>query len=76
MPHVTVKMHSGRPAQQKARLAEEITKAVMNALGCSADSVSVAIEDVEPGEWFTRVYDPEIGARPELLYKKPGYPRP
>jgi 4-oxalocrotonate tautomerase len=75
MPHILVKLHSGRSDQQKALLAEEVTRAVMKALGASEDSVSVAIEDIDPKEWFTRVYDPDIAARPEILVKKPGYAR-
>jgi 4-oxalocrotonate tautomerase len=32
MPHILVKLHSGRSDQQKALLAEEVTRAVMKAL--------------------------------------------
>jgi hypothetical protein len=33
MPHVIVKMHSGRTEAQKKKLAEEVTKAVMASTG-------------------------------------------
>ena len=73
MPHVIVKLHSGRSDQQKAKLAEEVTKAVMAALKSAEDSVSVGIEDVEPQDWAEKVYKPDILNKPETIYKKPGY---
>ncbi len=47
MPHVIVKMYSGRSEQQKNRLAAAITKAVMTTLNQSEEVVSVAIEDIK-----------------------------
>lgn len=73
MPHVIVKMYSGRSDKQKTRLAEEITKAVMTTLNYGEESVSVAIEDVEPKDWVEKVYKPDIVGHPEKIYKKPGY---
>ncbi len=73
MPHVIVKLYSGRSEQQKAAVAEEVTKAVIAALGCAEKSVSVAIEDVEPQDWAERVYKPDILEKPQTIYKKPGY---
>ena len=60
MPHVVVKLYSGRSEAQKLRLAEAITRAVTSALRCPEDDVSVAIEDVEPADWTERVYEPDI----------------
>lgn len=37
------------------------------------ESVSVAIEDVEPREWTEKVYKPDILGKPDMIYKKPGY---
>ena len=73
MPHVIVKLHSGRSDQLKARLAQEICNAVTNVLGLGEESVSVAIEDISPSDWTERVYKPDILGNPEKLYKKPGY---
>jgi len=39
----------------------------------SNPSISVAIEDVEPDVWMAEVYEPEITAKADRLYKKPGY---
>jgi len=73
MPHVIVKLYSGRSEQQKNALAEAITKAVMSTLKSGEESVSVAIEDVEPGNWAEQVYRPDILGKMQTVYKKPGY---
>lgn len=73
MPHVIVKMHSGRSEQQKSRLAQEITKAVMSTLGSAETSVSVAIEDIDPAKWTEQVYKPDILGKAATIFKKPGY---
>jgi 4-oxalocrotonate tautomerase len=73
MPHVIVKLWPGKSDQQKKRLAQAITKDVMTVLNYGDESVSVAIEEVEPGEWAEKVYRPDIVQHAEQLYKKPGY---
>ena len=73
MPHVIVKLQSGRSEQQKARIAEEVTKAIMATANCAELSVSVSIEDVAPNDWLEAVYKPDIMQKPDILYKKPGY---
>ncbi|MFC7554947.1 tautomerase family protein [Pseudoroseomonas wenyumeiae] len=73
MPHVIVKIYTGQTEQQKARIAEEVTKAVMAATGHKDAAVSVSIEDVQPEEWVEAVYRPDILSKPDTLYKKPGY---
>jgi len=73
MPHVIVKLYPGRSEQQKARLAEEITKAVIACANSKEADVSVSIEEVAPADWAETVYKPDIIANPERLYKKPGY---
>lgn len=73
MPHVVVKLYTGRNDQQKKELADEIVKAVMSKLGSSEDSISVAIEDVNKEDWAAKVYKPEIEGKQDTLFKKPGY---
>ena len=73
MPHVIVKLWPGPSEEQKARLAEAITRDVTEILGLGEESVSVAIEEVGPRDWAEKVYNPEILGKPEQLYKKPGY---
>jgi 4-oxalocrotonate tautomerase len=72
-PHVIVKLWPGKSEQQKARLAEEIVKDVTRVLNYGEESVSVAIEEVEPEDWAEKVYRPDIVDNLERLYKRPGY---
>jgi len=73
MPHVIVKLWRGKSEKQKAKLAEEITKAVMIVLDYGEVSVSVAMEEVGADEWMDTVYKPDILGKPKQIYKKPGY---
>ena len=73
MPHVIVKLYPGRSEQQKQRLAAEIAQAVKDTVDAGDASISVAIEEVSPGDWAEQVYKPDIVAKPETIYKKPGY---
>ena len=73
MPHVIVKLWPGPSEQQKVRLAEAITRDVMDVLDLGAESVSVALEEVEAEDWVEKVYQPDIVGKPDQLYKKPGY---
>jgi 4-oxalocrotonate tautomerase len=72
MPHVVVKLWPGKSEQQKARLADAITKDVMTVLQYGEESVSVAFEEVAPQDWTEEVYKPDIQAKWDKLYKKPG----
>jgi 4-oxalocrotonate tautomerase len=73
MPHVIVKLYPGRSEQQKIRLTEQIVKDVVDIIKCGEESVSVAIEEIKPGDWVEKVYKPDILNAPGKLYKKPGY---
>ena len=73
MPHLILKLQSGRTEAQKAAIAAELTKAIVASAGCTEDAVSVSIEDVDAKNWVEMVYRPDILAQSEGLYKKPGY---
>lgn len=73
MPHVVVKMWPGKSEQLKQRLADAITRNVVELLGYGEDSVSVGIEEVSPGDWANEVFNPDIRGKPDTLYKEPGY---
>ena len=73
MPHVIVKLWPGKSEQQKTQLAEAITKDVMRILHYGEDAVSVAMEEVTPADWEEEVYKPDIVAKSDQLFKKPGY---
>jgi 4-oxalocrotonate tautomerase len=71
MPHVIVILSPGKSERQKARLAEEIAKDVIDVLKYGEESVSVAIGEVRPQDWAEKVNKPDILNNPEKLYKKP-----
>ena len=73
MPHVIVKLWPGKSEKQKTRLADAIAKSVMDIFDYGAESVSVAMEEIDPQDWKDEVYQPDILGHPERLYKKPGY---
>jgi 4-oxalocrotonate tautomerase len=58
MPHVNVRLWPGKSEQQKTRLAEAITKDVMDILHYGAESFSVAMKEVKSQDWVEEVYKP------------------
>ena len=73
MPHVIVRLYSGKSERQKQALAQAVTGAVTSALNYGEESVSVGIEDVDPKHWTAKVYKPGVINKPDTIYKKPGY---
>jgi len=73
MPHVIVKLWPGKSEQHKARLAEAVTKDVMETLSYGEESMSVAFEEISAQDWAEKVYRPDILNTSAKLYKKPGY---
>lgn len=73
MPHVIVKLWPGKSHRQKQRLAEAIARDVMQILDYGEESVSVAMEEIDSRDWAEKVYKPDIVAKPDRIYKKPGY---
>ena len=73
MPHVIIKMATGRTEEQKAALTTDITKALVTNAKCEESAVTVAIEEIEPAQWLEKVYNHDILPIIDKLYKKPGY---
>jgi 4-oxalocrotonate tautomerase len=73
MPHVIVKLWPGKSEAEKARLAKRIAQDVMEVLDYGEESVSVAMEEIKSSDWAKQVYQPDIKAKWENLYVKPGY---
>jgi 4-oxalocrotonate tautomerase len=48
-------------------------KDVMPIAKVGDEAVSVASEEVKPGDWAIKVYEPDILNSLGKLYKKPGY---
>ena len=73
MPHVIVKLFTGKTEEQKHRLADAITADVMRLLHYGQESVSVGFEEVDAKHWAEQVYQPDVVDKADTLYKKPGY---
>lgn len=73
MPHVIVKLWPGKTEAEKERLTEKIAQDVMEVLDYEEESVSVAMEEIKSSDWAKQVYQPDIKAKWDKLYKKPGY---
>ena len=73
MPHVIVKLWPGKSEKRKKELADRITRAVMDTLHYGEESVSVGFEEVAAKDWMAKVYEHDIRAKPDTIYKKPGY---
>ncbi len=76
MPHIIVKMYPGRTPDQKASLADALTKAMMANLGLPESAVSVGVEDIEKADWMDKVAKPDIAGKAATIFKKPGYEIP
>jgi 4-oxalocrotonate tautomerase len=77
VPHITVK-HWPRSFTDadRAYLVAALTEAATRVFACGADSVSLAVEAVEPERWTEEVYQPELVERAHLLWKQPNYDAP
>jgi 4-oxalocrotonate tautomerase len=73
VPHVIVKLWPGKSDQQKSDLTNAIVEDVTRILGYGEHSVSVAMEEIAPPDWKTKVYDPDIVGHRDRLTKEPGY---
>ncbi len=71
MPHITIKMLKGRTDEQKKVAADKVAQALVDAIGCSADHISVAVEDFTPIEWQD-VFQKEV-TESEHIYREPHY---
>jgi len=73
MPHIVVKLWPGRSEEEKIALTGRMAEAMKEIMDIPDKSISVAFEEVAQDKWMEEVYQPEIMAKKEFLYKKPGY---
>ena len=71
MPHITIKMLKGRTDEQKKLAADKVAAALVDAFGCNADHISVAVEDFTPVEWQDE-FRKEV-TESQHIYKEPNY---
>ncbi|MFC0338887.1 4-oxalocrotonate tautomerase [Kushneria avicenniae] len=73
MPHVILKLATGRSETIKQQLADAMTQSLVDIAGADAAQVSVAIEDIDIRDWRRLVYEPIIAPALPGLYRRPGY---
>lgn len=71
MPHISIKMLEGRTKEQKKLASEKVATALCEAIGCSNEHVSVAIEEFTAEAWQD-VFKKEISENKNIV-KKPDY---
>ena len=52
MPIVHAEIWQGKSPEVKKALAESLTQAVVNHIGCSPEGVTVIISEIDKGNWF------------------------
>ncbi|MDG0806193.1 tautomerase PptA [Pectobacterium brasiliense] len=74
MPHIDVK-HFPRnlSEEEKKAVAEDLSAVLKKHFGSSDESLSVALNEIQPERWKDDVYDPFIKPQLDTLPKKPGY---
>lgn len=62
MPYIAVKAFP-RPEEAKKEIAEKLNQAIIDAVGCPQEAVSISVEYVTPDEWDEKVKVPEMDPR-------------
>jgi 4-oxalocrotonate tautomerase len=52
LPWVTIQWYKGRDEKDKDRVAELVTKAICEGVGCPPEAVSIVFHDVDKREWY------------------------
>lgn len=74
MPHVDIKCFPrDLNDEQKTALATDIAEVIIRHLNSKPGSISVALNEVNPDEWKTQVWDTQIAPQAETLIRKPEY---
>jgi len=66
MPYVAVKMWP-KDDDTRKKLAEKISQAVQDAVGCPPQAVTVSIEEIAQEKWVETV-GPELEAKQDKMY--------
>jgi phenylpyruvate tautomerase PptA (4-oxalocrotonate tautomerase family) len=73
MPHATLKLGVGYPEEVKRRLADKVAEDIIETLGLDPMWVSVVIDEIPFPEWEQKVWNEEIVAKHDRVYRAPGY---
>ena len=68
MPTVIVKMHSGRSAEAKSKLADDLFHLIPEVLGVDPSAVTVDIQETPKEEWDAKIKSVEIDPRKDQMY--------
>jgi len=66
MPYIAIKAFP-KTEEMKAELAKRVNQAVIDALGCPAEAITLSIEDVQPENW-QQVIDTQITPNMDKMY--------
>lgn len=72
MPHIELKVYPGYDREKLEKLSSYIVDGVEQILNVPNSVISLAIEEVTPGNWDANVHQPLICGR-EMLLKSPNY---
>lgn len=72
MPHIVVKLWPGRSDEIKLNMATKVANVIAEELQVDIGDVSVAIEEVDSGDWGETVYKKEIKDNVNIVVK-PSY---
>ena len=75
MPHVIIKMYTGRTPEQKRAAAKAAAGAVVDSLGVDPTGLTVDIQDFSKDEWQEKVVDKDIKPREQELIIRYGTAR-
>lgn len=63
MPQIKVKLHSGKSEAQTREFSAAIVSDVVRILNYGKEAVSVRFGEVQPSDWSSLVYEPDIQGR-------------
>ncbi|NLC83569.1 MAG: 4-oxalocrotonate tautomerase [Ruminococcaceae bacterium] len=66
MPYIAIKTYPKDKAT-KELMAEKIKDAVIEAIGCPQEAITISIEEVTPEDWQEKVFKPEIEPKKDSM---------
>ena len=66
MPYAAIKLWP-KDQETKERVAEKVSAALMKALGCPPQAVTISIEEIEPADWEEKVVKTEIEPKKDTM---------
>ena len=70
MPHINIKMYTGRSEEVKAKLAKHTKEFIVKELEMDEKFIYVSVEDIDKENWQSEVMDK---IKDEELYERPNF---